>query len=53
MTLYWVRLGQEHTWWISMYMCIVHSGWDGRKKTPEFKSISAVACTVREAHVGT
>ncbi len=19
MTLYWVRLGQEHTWWISVY----------------------------------
>jgi hypothetical protein len=33
----------------------VHSGFDGRKKTPEFKSISAVACKckVREAHVGT
>ena len=51
MTLYWVRLGQEHTWWISMYMCI-RGGMAG-KKTPEFKSISAVACKVREAHVGT
>jgi hypothetical protein len=27
------------------------TGW--QEKTPEFKSISAVACKVREAHEGT
>ncbi len=46
----WDRLGQEHTWWISIIHVHVPSGWDGRKKTPESKSKSAVACKVREAH---